>query len=155
MTTMLLISVMLTAGLLKENQPVQMPVQVSFPSGNISVLTAQADEGWLEVDRTWLIPREGEEPLRVGLYGIWQLEEPPEGMQAASLGLCDAFAFLEEGEELQSFHESDTTVDYPSRRVSAQTRLAVRSEGDYWGPESLGFSWELPQLTRTQEGETE
>ena len=45
MTTMLLISVMLTAGLLKENQPVQMPVQVSFPSGNISVLTAQADEG--------------------------------------------------------------------------------------------------------------
>lgn len=32
MTTMLLISVMLTAGLLKENQPVQMPVQVSFPS---------------------------------------------------------------------------------------------------------------------------
>ena len=52
-----------------------MPVQVSFPSGNISVLTAQADEGWLEVDHTWLIPREGEEPLRVGLYGIWQLEE--------------------------------------------------------------------------------
>ena len=79
MTTMLLISVMLTAGLLKENQPVQMPVQVSFPSGNISVLTAQADEGWLEVDRTWLIPREGEEPLRVGLYGIWQLEETPGG----------------------------------------------------------------------------
>ena len=77
-----------------------MPVQVSFPSGNISVLTAQADEGWLEVDRTWLIPREGEEPLRVGLYGIWQLEETPEGMQAASLGLCAAFAFLEEGEEL-------------------------------------------------------
>ena len=32
MTTMLLISVMLTAGLLKENQPVQMLVQVSFPS---------------------------------------------------------------------------------------------------------------------------
>ena len=58
-------------------------------------------------------------------------------------------------EELQSFHESDTTVDYPSRKVSAQTRLAVRSEGDYWGPESLGFSWELPQLTRTQEGEAE
>lgn len=126
MTTMLLISVMLTAGLLKENQPVQMPVQVSFPSGNISVLTAQADEGWLEVDRTWLIPREGEEPLRVGLYGIWQLEETPEGMQAASLGLCDAFAFLEEGEELQSFHESDTTVNYPSKKVSAQTRLAVQ-----------------------------
>ena len=69
--------------------------------------------------------------------------------------LCDAFAFLEEGEELQSFHESGTTVNYPSKKVSAQTRLAVRSEGDYWGPESLGFSWELPQLTRTQEGEAE
>ena len=46
-------------------------------------------------------------------------------------------------------------MNYPSKKVSAQTRLAVRSEGDYWGPESLGFSWELPQLTRTQEGEAE
>ena len=155
MTTMLLISVMLTAGLLKENQPVQMPVQVSFPSGNISVLTAQADEGWLEVDRTWLVSREGEEPLRLTSYGVWQLEETPEGLQAVSLGICDAGAFLEEGEELQKFHVSDTTVTYPSREVSMQMRLAVRSEGDYWGPESLGFSWELPHLTRTQEAEAE
>lgn len=155
MTTMLLISVMLTAGLLKENQPVQMPVQVSFPSGNISVLTAQADEGWLEVDRTWLIPREGEEPLRVGLYGIWQLEETPEGMQAASLGLCDAFAFLEEGEELRASMRATPPWIIRRRRYLPRHGWQCVPKGNYWGPESLGFSWELPQMTRTQEGEAE
>lgn len=64
MTTMLLICALMTAGLMKENQPAQRPVQVSFPSGRISVVTARRDDDWLEVDRIWVIPREDSEPLR-------------------------------------------------------------------------------------------
>ena len=156
MTTMLLICALMTAGLMQENQPVPGPVQVSFPSGRISVVTAQRDGDWLEVDRIWVIPREGEEPLRVTMYGIWQLEETPEGLQAISLGLCEVGASLPEGEELQKFHVSDATPDYPAQEVSMQARIAVRSEKDYWGPESLGLHWELPQLPRESAGsETE
>ena len=137
MTTMLLICALMTAGLMKENQPVQRPVQVSFPSGRISVVTAR---------------REDSEPLRVTMYGIWQLEEGPDGVQAVSSGICDVGATLREGEELQKFHVSDTTAGYPSREVSVQARIAVRSESDYWGPESLGLHWELPQLPQESAG---
>lgn len=152
MTTMLLICALMTAGLMKENQPVQRPVQVSFPSGRISVVTARRDDNWLEVDRIWVIPQEDSEPLRVTMYGIWQLEESPDGVQAISSGICDVGATLREGEELQKFHVSDTTAGYPSREVSVQARIAVRSESDYWGPESLGLHWELPQLPRESAG---
>ena len=146
MTTMLLIGMLMAGDLMQENQPMPQPVQVSFPSGKISVLTARQEEGWLTGNRTWLIPRESDEPLRLRLTGIWQLEETPAGLRAVSLGLCDAGGFLCEGEELQEFHVSDTTGSYPAQKVSAQARLAVRSESDYWGPEGFALSWELPEI---------
>lgn len=67
MTTMLLIGMLMAGGLMQKNQPMPQPVQVSFPSGKISVLTARQEEGWLTVNRTWLIPRESDEPLRLRL----------------------------------------------------------------------------------------
>ena len=124
MTTMLLIGMLMAGGLMQKNQPMPQPVQVSFPSGKISVLTARQEEGWLTVNRTWLIPRESDEPLRLRLTGIWQLEETPAGLQAVSLGLCAAGGFFREGEALQEFHVSDTTGSYPGQKVSAQAGLA-------------------------------
>lgn len=45
MTTMLLIGMLMAGGLMQKNQPMPQPVQVSFPSGKISVLTARQEEG--------------------------------------------------------------------------------------------------------------
>lgn len=155
MTTMLLISVMLTAGLLKENQPVQMPVQVSFPSGNISVLTAQADEGWLEVDRTWLIPREGEEPLRVRAVRDLAAGGDPGGNAAASLGLSMRLPSWRKGRNCRASMRATPPWIIRRRRYLPRHGWQCVPKGTTGGRRALGFSWELPQMTRTQEGEAE
>ena len=139
MTTMLLIGMLMEGGLMRKTSRCRSG-EGSFPSGKISVLTARQEEGWLTGIRTWLIPRESDEPLRrLRLTGIWQLEETPAG-PGSFPGLCDAGGFLCEGEELQEFHVSDTTGSYPAQKVSAQARLAVRSVSANRGPESLALS---------------